>query len=130
VNAGSRTGHREVERAHVWLLSSASGLFPYRVVCLANPQPTRRHSPKSRVASAGPPTTGQADRSRRRVKRVPPPHGAADRDRTNVVEGNHYFPLESVTASALIDAHTRTTCPRKGQASYYAIKVDVRGGGA
>jgi uncharacterized protein (DUF427 family) len=41
---------------------------------------------------------------------------------TVVVEGNHYFPRESVTAE-LIDSDTHTVCPWKGTASYYSVKV-------
>jgi uncharacterized protein (DUF427 family) len=41
---------------------------------------------------------------------------------TVVVEGNHYFPREAVTAE-LIDSDTHTVCPWKGTASYYSVKV-------
>jgi uncharacterized protein (DUF427 family) len=44
-------------------------------------------------------------------------------DRTVVVEGNHYFPLEDVTAGVLEPTGTRTTCPWKGDASYYDVVV-------
>jgi uncharacterized protein (DUF427 family) len=43
---------------------------------------------------------------------------------TVVVEGNHYFPLESVDPSVLQPSATHTTCPWKGIASYYSISVD------
>jgi uncharacterized protein (DUF427 family) len=46
----------------------------------------------------------------------------ADSDDTVVVEGNHYFPRDSVTVE-LIDSDTHTVCPWKGTASYYSIKV-------
>lgn len=48
----------------------------------------------------------------------------ADSDRTQVVEGNHYFPPDSVNWSYLSDSDTHTTCPWKGQASYYTVTVD------
>lgn len=48
----------------------------------------------------------------------------AQSDKTIVVEGNHYFPPESVDASLLEDSKTRTTCPWKGVASYKSIVVD------
>lgn len=48
----------------------------------------------------------------------------ADSDGTVVVEGNHYFPRESVDASLLRHSDTHTTCPWKGQASYYTLAVD------
>jgi uncharacterized protein (DUF427 family) len=41
---------------------------------------------------------------------------------TVVVEGNHYFPREAVTAE-LIDSDTSSVCPWKGTASYYSVKV-------
>lgn len=50
----------------------------------------------------------------------------AESDRTVVVEGNHYFPLEAVTPEALKPSGTHTTCPWKGQASYYSIEVGGR----
>ena len=43
---------------------------------------------------------------------------------TVVVEGNHYFPLESVDPSVLQASDTHTTCPWKGIASYYSVSVD------
>lgn len=40
---------------------------------------------------------------------------------TVVVEGNHYFPLESVTEGALQESRTKSLCPWKGVASYYSV---------
>ncbi len=48
----------------------------------------------------------------------------AKSDDTKVVEGNHYFPPDSVDRSLLKDSSTHTTCPWKGQASYYTLVVD------
>jgi uncharacterized protein (DUF427 family) len=48
----------------------------------------------------------------------------ADSDDTVVVEGNHYFPRESVAAEHLRESATHTTCPWKGQASYFSVEVD------
>lgn len=42
---------------------------------------------------------------------------------TVVVEGNHYFPRDSVTAT-LIDSSTTTICPWKGTASYFSVQVN------
>jgi uncharacterized protein (DUF427 family) len=42
---------------------------------------------------------------------------------TVVVEGNHYFPLESVKSDCLRESDTHTTCPWKGVASYYDVVV-------
>lgn len=42
----------------------------------------------------------------------------ADSDHTIVVEGNHYFPPESVAWDHLQPSRLRTVCPWKGIASY------------
>lgn len=48
----------------------------------------------------------------------------ADSDDTIVVEGNQYFPAESVSKDFLkASAHT-SICPWKGTARYYHIEVD------
>jgi uncharacterized protein (DUF427 family) len=53
-------------------------------------------------------------------------HGAvvAESDDTVVVEGNHYFPRESLVEDHFIRSKTRSVCPWKGLASYYTITVD------
>lgn len=48
----------------------------------------------------------------------------AESDDTVVVEGNHYFPAASVKRELLQDSHTHSTCPWKGEASYYHVVVD------
>jgi uncharacterized protein (DUF427 family) len=48
----------------------------------------------------------------------------ADSDDTVVVEGNHYFPSDSIQAQYFSDSDTHSTCPWKGQASYKTIEVD------
>lgn len=45
-------------------------------------------------------------------------------DDTIVVEGNHYFPPGSVDDAVLRETGTHTTCPWKGEASYYDVVVD------
>jgi uncharacterized protein (DUF427 family) len=45
-------------------------------------------------------------------------------DDTVVVEGNHYFPIESVNRDLLREGDTHTVCPWKGTASYYTLVVD------
>ena len=47
----------------------------------------------------------------------------AESEETIVVEGNHYFPPNSVRRKYLQDSSTHTLCPWKGQASYYDIVV-------
>lgn len=44
-------------------------------------------------------------------------------DNTVVVEGNHYFPLESVEPGFLSDSRTRTLCMWKGLANYMTVTV-------
>jgi uncharacterized protein (DUF427 family) len=48
----------------------------------------------------------------------------ADSDDTVIVEGNHYFPRDSVAAALLRDSATTTICPWKGIAHYYDLEVD------
>jgi uncharacterized protein (DUF427 family) len=48
----------------------------------------------------------------------------AESDETVVVEGNHYFPFDSVLADLLKDSDTHTTCGWKGVASYKTLVVD------
>ena len=48
----------------------------------------------------------------------------AESNDTIVIEGNHYFPPESINRDYFQDSNTHTTCPWKGQASYHSIKVD------
>jgi uncharacterized protein (DUF427 family) len=50
----------------------------------------------------------------------------AESDKTIVAEGNHYFPPDSVNRNYLQENSTHTTCPWKGQASYYNVAVDGR----
>jgi len=43
---------------------------------------------------------------------------------TVVVEGNHYFPAESIDRTYFRESKTHTHCPWKGEASYYDVVVD------
>lgn len=47
----------------------------------------------------------------------------AESDDTRVVEGNHYFPPESLNREYFHASSYATTCPWKGVASYYDIEV-------
>ena len=53
-------------------------------------------------------------------------HGTviADSNDTVVVEGNHYFPPESIKKEYFRDSSTHSTCPWKGLASYYDVVVN------
>lgn len=48
----------------------------------------------------------------------------AESDKTIVIEGNHYFPPESINKEYFKPSETHTTCPWKGVASYYTLEVD------
>ncbi|GAC1364695.1 MAG: DUF427 domain-containing protein [Herpetosiphon sp.] len=48
----------------------------------------------------------------------------AESDRGVVIEGNYYFPRESVDQAFLRASETHTTCPWKGLASYFDVVVD------
>jgi uncharacterized protein (DUF427 family) len=48
----------------------------------------------------------------------------AQSDNTIVVEGNHYFPPDSVRRELLVPSSTHTVCPWKGTASYYTVEVN------
>ena len=45
-------------------------------------------------------------------------------DETIVVEGNHYFPPESVKREFFSDTDRTTVCGWKGTANYYSVTVD------
>jgi len=47
----------------------------------------------------------------------------ADSNDTIVVEGNHYFPVESINKEFLREHNTTTHCDWKGKASYYDIVI-------
>ncbi len=53
----------------------------------------------------------------------------AKSDDTVVVEGNHYFPRESVDWSHFGPSATHTLCPWKGEASYYDVTADGKTNG-
>ncbi len=48
----------------------------------------------------------------------------AESDDTIVVEGNHYFPPDSLNTSYLQESSHRSLCPWKGVASYYTVEVN------
>lgn len=48
----------------------------------------------------------------------------AESEETVVVEGNHYFPPESVDWQYFTDSATTSACPWKGRANYYTVVVD------
>jgi uncharacterized protein (DUF427 family) len=50
----------------------------------------------------------------------------AESDQTQLLEGNHYFPLDAVRMDLLTDSDKQTHCPWKGDASYYNVVVGDR----
>lgn len=48
----------------------------------------------------------------------------AESDKTVVVEGNHYFPADSINKEYLKESDKHTSCPWKGTANYYNIEVN------
>jgi uncharacterized protein (DUF427 family) len=48
----------------------------------------------------------------------------AQSEDTVVVEGNHYFPANSINADLFEDSSTHSVCPWKGEASYKTVVVD------
>jgi uncharacterized protein (DUF427 family) len=48
----------------------------------------------------------------------------AESDDTVVVEGNHYFPADSIREEFFRSSDRHTFCPWKGEASYHDIAID------
>ena len=48
----------------------------------------------------------------------------AQSDDTVLVEGNHYFPDSSLNREYVILSDHKSSCPWKGQASYYSLIVN------
>lgn len=48
----------------------------------------------------------------------------AESDDTVVVEGNHYFPADSIRREFFKQSDKHTHCPWKGEASYYDVVVN------
>ena len=48
----------------------------------------------------------------------------AESDDTVIVEGNHYFPHDTIIKEYFNTSSTNTTCSWKGVASYYSINVE------
>jgi uncharacterized protein (DUF427 family) len=48
----------------------------------------------------------------------------AESDDLVLVEGNHYFPMASLDREYVTYSNHKSTCPWKGQASYFSLLVD------
>ncbi len=47
----------------------------------------------------------------------------AESEDTIVIENNHYFPKDSIKEAYFKPSSSNTTCPWKGEASYYTLEV-------
>ncbi len=50
----------------------------------------------------------------------------AESDDTVIVEGNHYFPSDSLRREFFVPSDQKSVCPWKGEASYYDLNVAGR----
>jgi len=48
----------------------------------------------------------------------------AESPRTEIVEGNHYFPADTIREQYFKPSSSHTICPWKGTASYYTVEVN------
>ncbi len=48
----------------------------------------------------------------------------AESSKTEIVEGNHYFPANTINQEYFKESSHKTICPWKGVASYYTIEVN------
>lgn len=48
----------------------------------------------------------------------------AESSDTVMVEGNHYFPPNSIEKELFVPTQTHTVCPWKGTADYFTLDVD------
>ena len=48
----------------------------------------------------------------------------AESDNTEIVEGNHYFPVDAVNMEHFKQSDHHTVCPWKGTASYFNVEAD------
>lgn len=48
----------------------------------------------------------------------------AESNDTIVIENNHYFPASSIKNEFFKTSNKHTTCPWKGEASYYTLEVN------
>ncbi|MCA2507496.1 MAG: DUF427 domain-containing protein [Microcystis sp. M54BS1] len=48
----------------------------------------------------------------------------AESDNCEIVEGNYYFPPDTIKAEYFQPSNTHTICSWKGEASYYTLRID------
>ena len=78
----------------------------------------------ARIAERIGASDGSAGRQATRMRAVWNGAVLAESDRTVKLEGNHYFPPDSLNREYFSDSNRRTVCPWKGAASYYTVEVD------
>ena len=66
---------------------------------------------------------GSSETTGRRVRAVWAGATLAESDDTELVEGNHYFPAESINRRHFRESSDHTVCPWKGTASYLDVVV-------
>ena len=78
----------------------------------------------ARIAERIGASDGSAGRQATRMRAVWNGTVLAESDRTVKLEGNHYFPPDSLNREYFSDSDRRTICPWKGSASYYTVEVN------
>ena len=48
----------------------------------------------------------------------------AESNDTVIIEGNHYFPMESIKKEYFVDSDLTSVCHWKGTANYFSIEVE------
>ena len=48
----------------------------------------------------------------------------AESDNTEIVDGNHYFPIDSINRDYFRECEKTTVCGWKGTANYYDVVID------
>jgi uncharacterized protein (DUF427 family) len=72
------------------------------------------------------PQTSNPSKEAQMVKAVWNDTVIAETEETEIVEGNHYFPPESLSKEYFLESGTQTVCHWKGVARYYTVKVGDR----
>lgn len=63
-------------------------------------------------------------KNKKRMKAIWNGKVIAESNETIVVENNHYFPADSIKKEYFTATDLHSTCPWKGEASYYTVDVD------
>ena len=118
------TGATLAAAAAVAVLRHAGVAVPYAVVG-AYTVPGRGGAARATFPSAARSIFANAIlRERSEMKAIWNGTVLAESDQTKVVEGNHYFPPDSIKSDHFKPSDTHTVCSWKGTASYYSVEVD------